>query len=459
MNRTEISNVGRINQSYSSAEERLQEVVRKLRSECDKHISENIYYRSNGRRSIFATVLLGAASLAVLFFGHLLSLEAINNMILHSSSLIKLFDLINVLEVLLAKPNILLNLRRMLLVAAFLYCVYRTGIKIYCKSLANYAKRIDKVEQEILSKLPGINAMRQVFFDAAAGNRECTIGTDNKVGEEIARIRSGFTGTNQRAQHFKKCIAFGASALWFIAFIAYILIDVKKNDAVTGSGLSNAILCVAAAATVNLTMFCVGEYIGGFAKVLGVVMAVIYGVFLSSAIKEELLFPAVDLPVSGFAGAFNVAYIAIPAIQVIGIVLTVLLSRYNLEKERWENAATRSTLFWRGGIALILALYICLLFMREWDLKRALTICVLWHVSNHVVRPLEAFWGKGRTIANEIVLAAMILTAHICRMGTILMEGDELEAWSVILLLTVGITCCMKIIGLFFRLIGLVMNR
>ncbi len=459
MNKTEISNIGRINRSYGSAEKRLQEVVRKLRSDCEKRIGENIYYRRNSRSGIFCFVLLGAASLVMLFWGHLLSIEVINNITIRSSVLLRVLDLILILESLLLRPNVLLNLRRMLLVAAFLYCVYRAGIKIYCKRLDAYAKRIDKIEQEISSRLSRLNDMRLVLFDAAVGNKECTIATDNKIGEKIARIRSEFTGTNQRAKDFKKYVCFGASAVWFIAFIAYISLDVKKNCAVKGGGFTSAVLCVAAAATVNLTLFFVEEYIGGFSKVLGVAMAAIYGFFLSSALKEELLFPAVDLSVSGAAAAFNVAYIAIPAIQVIGIALMVLLSRYHLEKGRWENTAIRSRLFWRGGIALILALYMCSLFMREWELKQAVSICVLWYVLSFVVKPLEVFWEKGRAIANEIILAAMILTARVYKIGTIVLEGDELEGWTVILLFTVSITYGVRIIGLIFRLLGRTANR
>ena len=51
------------------------------------------------------------------------------------------------------------------------------------------------------------------------------------------------------------------------------------------------------------------------------------------------------------------------------------------------------------------------------------TSVFLWYCANCIIKPRESylytFWGRGRCVANEFVMAAMVLSAAICGRGTI----------------------------------------
>lgn len=196
------------------------------------------------------------------------------------------------------------------------------------------------------------------------------------------------------------------------------------------------LIYIVATAVVNLTQFCAGEYMGRYSKIIGVAMAFVYGLILMISLKKALCIPAFEVHLSGMVSKINLAYLIIPIIQIIGIILTVLLSHYGLEQEKWNNGFTVSmkflskdngnkfTLLYRGGLATLLALFMCYLCAK--DIVSGLgviIIAVLWWASNTVLKPrgsyLYTFWGRGRAIANEFVMAAMLITTIICSRGTI----------------------------------------
>ncbi len=459
MNRTEISNVGRISQSYSSAEQRLHEVIRRLRSDCDKHVRENIYYRSNGGH-VFRSIVYDVVFLLVICSRRSLSC-GLRSKLAFAPSVVT-----NVFYLLFEQSNILSSLVLLLLIAAFLHCIYQTAIKIYNRNLSGYSKRIDKAEQEILSGLSGLDNVRQEILAAAAENKECTINNGNRIGEEIIRIRSGLVGTKQKASLAKKYINIGASATSFIVLLAFILFGFKGNLSISmNGGMAAAVLYVVAAAVVNLTQFCAGEYMGKFSRVIGAAMAVIYGIFLSAALKDALVFSDLELYVSGMSAFLDKAYIAIPAMQAFGIILTVLLSHYGLEREKWQDGFSVSmrygskddgnptTLICRGSVALALALIMCYLCASGWGIVSIFAVPMLWYASNTMMKPrgsyLYTFWGRGRAIANEFVMAAMAITTIICSRSKGMLDEDELLAWCAALILAFVFALAAKIVNTF----------
>lgn len=459
MNGTGISDVGKINRSYGAAEDRLHEVVRRLRSDCDKHVKENIYYRGGGTHVVRSAVF-DAVLLLVICSRRSLSC------ILRSKLAFVPAAVTDVFKLLFEESNILSSLVLLLLIAAFLLCAYQTGIKIYNQKLASYAKRIDKVEQEILSRLSVLDNVRQEMLHAAAENQECTISTDNRIGEEIIRIRNGFTGTKQKASLIKKYISIGASAASFIVLLVFILFRVRGNLSISiNGGMTAAVLYIAAAAVVNLTQFCAGEYMGKFSKAIGAAMAVIYGLSVSVALKDVLVFSDSELYISGMPDFLEKAYIAIPAMQVFGIILTVLLSHYGLEREKWrdgfsvsmrygsKNAGNPTTLICRGSVALALALLMCRLCAGGWKIVSLFAVPVLWYASNTIMKPrgsyLYTFWGRGRAIANEFVMAAMAITTIICSRSKGMLNEDELLAWGAAFALSFAFALAARMVNTY----------
>ncbi len=461
MDRTGISNVKRINMSYDSVEQRLNGVVGKLKEDYAEFTKGNVYYRKVSGGSIFLSIVLDIVLFVLIFFGKTIGAIIVDKLPLGSEITegIKkwLFD----------KSNILSSLIGVLLVIGFLYCLYQTGIKIYCKRLERYEKRIDNVGREIDSSISILKngQLRQDIIGAAARNEEFTISTNNSLGREIASIRKGFMHTNQSAHNVKKFINIGVSAASFLALIIYLFISVKNNMSISlNDGMSAMIIFILAATIINMTQFCAGQYMGKFSKLIGVAMALIYGLVLMVTMKESLSFPAVELRASGIASTINTAYIAIPIIQVLGIVLTVLLSHYGLEQEKWKNGfsvsmsygtkdnGNKGTMLRRGGLALILSLIMCFICAKEpliW--VSVIFVAFLWYASNSILKPrgsyLYTFWGRGRAIANEFVMAAMVLTSIICSRGTIAI--GELIMLGLAFLLSFAFALVARIVNSF----------
>lgn len=89
---------------------------------------------------------------------------------------------------------------------------------------------------------------------------------------------------------------------------------------------------------------------------------------------------------------------------------------------------SEDTAFIRGGLALLLALFMCFLCAESGvdGISNIIIIGVLWYASNSILKPrgsyLYTFWGKGRAIANEFLMAAMVITSIVCSRGAIKKE-------------------------------------
>ena len=133
--------------------------------------------------------------------------------------------------------------------------------------------------------------------------------------------------------------------------------------------------------------------------------------------------------------------------------MTVLFSHYGLEKEKWRDGFSVSmsygtkdkgnkvTMLIRGGLALFLSLIMCFICPEEQISGIDMfLVAALWYASNSILKPcgsyLYTFWGRGRAIANEYVMAAMVLTAIICSRGTI--GIDELLMLGIAFVLSFG---------------------
>ncbi len=434
MDKTGISNVKRINMAYDSVEKRLNGIVDGLKADYEKFTEGNVYYRKVSGGSIFLSIFLDIILfIAALYLGAVRA--TIQTGYSYNYAMPSGFQ-----TYLYGKDNVLGSIISIILLIAFLYSVYATAIKVYCKKLERYSKRIDKVSREVDSRITTIRSaqLRQDIIGSAARNEEYKIASNNDLGREIASIRDGFMNTNQKAHTVKKFISIGASVVAFLSLLLYLLIKVKPNIAIEpNNGLSLMMLYILAAAIVNLTQLCAGEYMGRFSKIVGAIMAIIYGLVLMLTIRDVMIFPAFEIQTTGFMSVINKSFWAIPLLQIIGIVLTVILSHYGLEQEKWKNGfsvnmsygskdnGNKVTMLTRGGLALLLALLMCVLCAADTvkGFFGIVIVGVLWYASNSILKPrgsyLYTFWGRGRAIANEFVMAAMLLTSIICSRGTI----------------------------------------
>ncbi|MCR5598300.1 MAG: hypothetical protein K6G19_08995 [Lachnospiraceae bacterium] len=465
MDKTGISNVKRINMAYDSVEKRLNGIVDGLKEDYEEFTKGNVYYRKVSGGSIFLSILIDIILFVAMFYLRVVSVS-LQSRLGYNYTMPSGFQ-----SYFCGKDNVLGSIISIILLITFLYSVYATAIKIYCKKLERYSKRIDKVSREVASRISIIRSaqLRQDIIGSAARNEEYAIASNNDLGSEIASIRDGFINTNQKAHTVKKIISIGVSAVAFLALLLYLLIKVKPNVVVMPNiGLSLMMLYILAAAVVNLTQLCAGEYMGKFSKIIGAVMAIIYGLVLMMTIKDAITFPAFEIQTTGFLSLINQAFLAIPLLQIIGIVLTVILSHYGLEQEKWRNGFSVSmsygskdngnkvTMLIRGGLAFLLSVLMCVLCavttVTVSSIKGFFCIIivgVLWYASNSILKPrgsyLYTFWGRGRAIANEFVMAAMLLTSIICSRGTV--SVSELIALCIAFIVSFVVAIIAKVIN------------
>lgn len=421
---THISNIKNIHKAYTSVRNRIHNLIRNLKNDYEEFTRGNVYYKKVGVGKIILSIMIDI----VLIF-----LVSVFSSTLEATKF-------NVDQ--LDSGNVLYFIVSRLLLFLCIYCIYNTGVMLYSKKIERYAARIARVERRAEKALERLKdgKLDNQLLRAAIHNEDITIDSENDLGREIVRIREGFMSTNQKAHNVKKCVRIGVSAILYLSLLLYMLVKVNGKPAVDpASGILISLLCVLAAAAINVTQFNAGEYMGKFSKLIGSVMALVYGLVLYLCLKKSFTIPAFEIPWTGFAAKINVACIVIPIIQTLGIILTVCLSHYGLEKEKWENGfevpmaysfkpdGNKFTVLVRGGIAIVSAFLLCILITQT-PVKEFVVIAsaILWYCSNSLMKPrgsyLYTFWGRGKCIANEFVMAAMVISAALCGRGTISQE-------------------------------------
>ena len=441
-----LSNVKRIESSFNTAEKKLDKVVSGLQGDYQEFTKKNPFYEKVGHGQIVMSIILDVVVCVLLIYFRGLMLPGIGADL----------SMENFARYLLAGQNdsILPSILTLLLVALLLFCLYRTGVQIYSKRVEKYGTEVSKIREEINSRLDGGQAakLRKEMIQAAEKNQEYTVESKNDIGERIRTLQKNFDEVNQKADHVRKYVNFGIAAVAMLTLVIYLLAKVKADitvDKVNGFALALLYLCVAA--MIHMIQFSSGQYMLKFGKPVAIAMAAVYGLILSVALKGEYDVTAIVIPDAEAAG-WNKAYIFLPAVQVIRIILTVLVSHYGLEKEKWRNGfsvkmsygskdnGNKMTLFRRGGLALFLLLVLCTLMAAQApDEMTLLVLCsFLWYASNSVLKPrgsyLYAFWGPKRAWANELVTVGMVLTSCIGARGS--MGLEELIAVGIIAALT-----------------------
>lgn len=429
---TNISNIKKINMAYDSTERRLNSSISKLRSDYEEFTKGNVFYKKVGVGKIILSIIVDL----VLIYG-LLQSAFIVTWIQQSVD----FSEYSAEEV--NSTSVFLSLIFWILLIICAYCIFNTGVMFYCKKIEGYSSRINKVEKKATEALGQLKAaqLNTTLVKAAMNNEEYSIDSKNSLGSEIASIRTGFMNTNQKAYNVKKILSIGVSAILFAFLLIYMLVKVRGNLGVSATGgVTVALLCGVATAVISITQFNAGEYMSRFSKLVGCAMAIVYGLVLGLCLKGSYSIPAGEIELIGFAQKLNYISIVVPFLQILGICLVVCLSHYGLEKDKWQNGfevpmtflsknnGNKNTLLVRGGIATFLAFVLCITVSEEAisGFGGIVLVAFIWYCSNCILKPrgsyLYTFWGRSRCIANEFVMAAMVIASATCGRGTISMD-------------------------------------
>lgn len=447
-----ISNIKEIDKSYNSVSGNVTRVTQALRNDYNDLISGNVYYKKVSSKNI-ATAIICDLLFAFLLFSR-------------EQLLYKLYTFVG--------DDITLNYQAIstflfwLFLILLIYNLYQTGIIVYCKRLEGYSSRIDKVEKKAndrVSSLASENMLNTVKNKALA-NTDYTIESKNDLGKEIFSIKENLKSTNQMAHNIKKIISFVVAIGMFISLIVYMKTQfVPSIEEHSTIGFVVFMLFIIATAVVNISQFLLGEYLGKFTKIVGFVMTAIYGLLLYGTLKGSYAYAAFAGMQEGAISKFNLISVIIPLVQILGMILTICLSHYGLEKEKWTKGfqvamgygsktnGNKFTLLFRGTLSFILALALCMTLAVESPTGAGIwsyIICaVLWYAANTLMKPrgsyLYTFWGRGRSIANEVVLVGALFTSILLTRGTIMLE--ELVTLGIIFVLSFVIAGVAKFVN------------
>ncbi len=427
-----ISNINNMSKEFKSLGDKIEKIFTDFSGDYHRLVAENAFSGGNSAISKIAGSVIADIVLLFILFQKSALISLFQNNLTGSYNTPEEFE----------NVRVIISLVFWIIFFIMLYNIYNTGVLIYNRALKRYEKRFTHVQQSVtegVERLKDKDILKQIIASASL-NASCDITTNNDVGEEIVSLKRDFENTNKRAGFIKKIINIGASVVLYLFLIIYMFAKIS-GVAYTSifSGMTMVVLCIAAAAVINIIQLNVGEYIGIFAKPAGYVMAIIYGICMSLCMKSGLDVSAFDVEASGFLANINKAYILLPLLQTVGIILSVCLSHYGLEKERWENGyqiamaygekvGSKSKLLKRGGVAIFLTLLLCLLVSGiEYVAYGFFTFGFLWHCANCLIKPrgsyLYAFWGRWKCIAHEVIMGALVLSAGICGRGSMtLME-------------------------------------
>ena len=429
-----VSSLNRFDVTMKAAEQTMEKAIGELHREHEDAMCTNAYYQFAGRRKIVFSIALNIALLIPLLFWNTLlarwgnAWEAVGGGTgAAGAAWQERWPLVTMVVF-------------ALLLVLFLYSLYRTAVDVYCRRLRNGGTRVEHLDKEITRRFSELNngEMEKAIAEHVLKSEEYTVEDRNDLGQEIVSIRAWFAKENKRADQLKKISNLILAGMSLLAIILFLFIRVR-GKAVMGNDLGIALLLlyVAAGATVHLMIFHAGNYLGKWAKPAGLGIAAVYGIVLMSVLKGTIKAPMLqNLEFSAFSGV-NEIYLFLPVLQVLGIVLTVLPSHYGLEKEYWRYGfhvemsygekprGTKRILLFRGTLSVMPAFAFCCLFMLTGLMGAA---CIglgglLWYLANCLLKPrgsyLYAFWGRWRSMANEIFLLCMAFTAYVGKEGTI----------------------------------------
>lgn len=426
-----ISNINGIAQSYNSVEANVTRTTRELREDYDNLIKENVYYRPT-KGSDFAKTLIIDFVLVFLVYCRWTIVDFIADFIGY-----EIYQLLG---------NVLL----WIFVIALICYLYKTVILFYCKKVDGYASRITKVETKVSERLNEVrnSGVLDEMTRNAENNQEYSIKSNNDLGREMASIRDGLRSTNEKARNIKRIFSFSVSIIMLVVLLVYVSKKFIASYMLVESGINAIIVFILAATVINVTQLLIGEYFGKYSKIVGIVESLIYGAIIYSKIKDSYAMVAIQTSTNEVASPINSVAFAIVTIQIVGLILTVCLSHYGLEKDMWTNGfsvpmaygdkdnGNKLTLLIRGSISGIIAIGLCVAALEgsyASSIFKMVLIGVAWYCANSILKPrgsyLYTFWGRGRAIANEVVMAGMLLTGIMIYRGTI--SGEELIALGV----------------------------
>ncbi len=423
-----ISDIENIVNASFSVENRLNNLFRGLNADYEEFIKGNVFYKKVSIVNIVLSIIIDIVLIFVLFQNTKIAMF-IQRHISYSGYR---FNQIG-------SKNALSSIIFWILFAICVYSIYKTGVKIYCKKIERYSKRISNAKHKATKALENLKnqQLSSQMLKAILNDEEFTIDSRNDLGDEIISIREGFMTTNQKAHNVKRAIQFGVTGILYALFIIFTLTKLRNSAEISNNyGLTVALMNIVAIIIIGISQINLGEFLGKYTKMIGCLAAMIYSGLLYFSIRKVFAIPFIKI--EGSTQPYNKACIIIPLLQFVSIILAVCLSHYGILKEKIEQGfevpmkygdnkpkGTKGMLFSCIAVASVGAVLIFVIVARKpisglWDI---LIFTFLWYLTNCLVKPrgsyLYAYWGPGRSIANELVMISAVISSAICSRGTL----------------------------------------
>ena len=428
----EISNMSELGDTYELVGRRIQQHMERLRAAYKDNKDRNVYYKEVKMFYVVGFVILDIA-LAALFLA-LGSIDVDHLVRELQSSFIK-----NVFQ---NEETAKLVIRGTAYVALvlFLYAVYYTGTLFYSKRVERFGTRIDQVEKTLKKRHEEMKRSTQYqdIMKSINAGKDLQLPMKNDMGEEIMRIRQQMDQTGEKVRFIRQIVRTAViSAFFFFLYVWELTLLIGSRKTV--SGVVFVLLCAFTAVFVHLFEFKLGEYLGKFSKVAGIGLAAVSSLLIALNMKKYLPDQFLDIDISAGGAVFNHPYLIIPVIFFIGMVLGILFTHYDSEIDKWKNGfevemkygekprANKRTIIFRLGMTVLMSMYCCWFGMEEPSGVWGVILGIFWYLANPLMKPrgsyVYAFFGVGKCIANEVILAAMLLCNLMGAVGTLSFES------------------------------------
>lgn len=412
-----ISNISYLNGAFSSLKRMTDGKIKSIKDQYSKTLYENTYYREP---KVLKLIIFLVISVALFYL-----------------STIKRADIAHMEQLQFTSKYFKTSMfEKILLYVGFIlafWALYKAIVEAYCIRLKGFSRRIDKIEKELNARVDGFKttSLERDILAAAEQNKEYDFPMKNDMGEKISAVLSDLKKTNKRAYTVRKIVRF---AVTIIFFAVLYLFDFRyfKQEGAESYRFAAFLLILATTVLVHTFEFNLGEYLGKLSKPLGLVAAAVSCFLIMLGLKNVL--PGDFYDVGKEIPVVNKAYLVVPVVAFIGILVSVICSHYSLEKERWEKGfsvamsygskdnGNKGTLLFRGGLSLLLAAMaiICSVSMTG---ESAAVVGILWYCANPLLKPrgsyIYTFFGRGKCIGNEIIMLALCLYLQLEAVGTL----------------------------------------
>lgn len=442
-----VSDPTRVGGAYWDAPQKLETYISRMHEDHDTCMHDNPYYETTSAGRITGLIFLEIAVAFVAFVAVILLSKGPVQVLID-------FDLrtgstMEEVAVFFGRNDIdaLATLMAWCAIAAFILCTVRLVVAFYCISLGRYSSKIDRAEKKARIALEDMQkaGLMDKLVAAVGKNEDCVVETNNSLGKLIGEIRVELAQINQRACFVNKWTNIIASLALYVILFLYMALFMHGNmrNSIT-CGVTLAAVCIIAAAAVNFMQLSLADHMGKFAKAIGCIMSLIYGMVLYLCIRGTYTLPMMGENGNPYHSVFATSASVISIMQTAVIILTVFMSDYKEERTNWKNGfsvisdfeieknGSKAQVVFRGIVATIVTFILCVIWAESTkasDVPSVMWIIamfgsVFWYCANSFMKPtgsyLVAFWDDWKCTAHEFVIGVMLVSVSVGTNGFII---------------------------------------